>query len=97
MAILDPFNPRSVSFQIARMDDHLAALPALVDDGVMEKPRRLAVRLRAELATEEARGLTPGAILKIEQRLTGLADAIAERYFLAGGDRQRPDKRSQLA
>ncbi|MGA9826173.1 MAG: alpha-E domain-containing protein, partial [Methylocystis sp.] len=97
MAILDPFNPRSVSFQIARMDDHLAALPALVDDGVMEKPRRLAVRLRAELATEEARGLSPGAILKIEQRLCGLADAIAERYFLAGGDRQRPDKRSQLA
>ena len=96
MAILDPFNPRSVSFQIARMDDHLAALPALVDDGVMEKPRRLAVRLRAELATEEARGLTPGAILKIEQRLTGLADAIAERYFLPG-DKSRPDKRSQLA
>jgi len=96
MAILDPFNPRSVSFQVARMDDHLAALPALVDDGVMEKPRRLAVRLRAELATEEARGLSPGAILKIEQRLCGLADAIAERYFLAGGDRQRPDKRSQL-
>ena len=97
MAILDPFNPRSVSFQIARMDDHLAALPVLVDDGVMERPRRLAVRLRAELATEEARGLSPGAILKIEQRLCGLADAIAERYFLAGGDRQRPDKRSQLA
>jgi len=97
MAILDPFNPRSVSFQVARMDDHLAALRALVDDGVMEKPRRLAVRLRAELATEEARGLSPGAILKIEQRLCGLADAIAERYFLAGGDRQRPDKRSQLA
>jgi uncharacterized circularly permuted ATP-grasp superfamily protein/uncharacterized alpha-E superfamily protein len=97
MAILDPFNPRSVSFQIARMDDHLAALPALVDDGVMEKPRRLAVRLRAELATEEAPGLSPGAILKIEQRLCGLAEAIAERYFLAGGDRPRPDKRSQLA
>jgi uncharacterized alpha-E superfamily protein len=97
MAILDPFNPRSVSFQIVRMEDHLAALRALVDDGVMEKPRRLAVRLRAELETEEARRLSPGAILKIEQRLSGLADAIAERYFLPGGDKPRPDKRSQLA
>jgi uncharacterized circularly permuted ATP-grasp superfamily protein/uncharacterized alpha-E superfamily protein len=97
MAILDPFNPRSVSFQIVRMDDHLAALPALVDDGVMETPCRLAVRLRAELETEEARRLSPGAILKIEQRLSGLADAIAERYFLPGGDKPRRDKRSQLA
>jgi len=97
MAMLDPFNPRSVSFQIARIGDHLSALPVLVDDGVMEAPRRLAVRLRAELETEEAHRLSPGAILKIEQRLIGLADAIAERYFLHGGDKPRPDKRSQLA
>jgi uncharacterized circularly permuted ATP-grasp superfamily protein/uncharacterized alpha-E superfamily protein len=97
MAMLDPFNPRSVSFQIARIDDHLSALPALVDDGVMEAPRRLAVRLRSELETEEARRLSPVAILKIEQRLNGLADAVAKRYFLQGGDAPRPDKRSQLA
>jgi uncharacterized circularly permuted ATP-grasp superfamily protein/uncharacterized alpha-E superfamily protein len=97
MAMLDPYNPRSVSFQIARIDDHLSALPALVDDGVMEAPRRLAVRLRSELETEEARRLSPGAILKIEQRLNGLADAVAKRYFLQGGDARRPDKRSQLA
>jgi uncharacterized circularly permuted ATP-grasp superfamily protein/uncharacterized alpha-E superfamily protein len=96
MAMLDPFNPRSVSFQIVRMDDLLATLPALINDGVMETPRRLAVRLRAELETEEARRLSPAAILKIEQRLTGLADAIATRYFLPG-DRSRPDNRSQLA
>ena len=86
-----------MSFQIARIDDHLSALPALVDDGVMEAPRRLAVRLRSELETEEARRLSPGAILKIEQRLNGLADAVAKRYFLQGGDARRPDKRSQLA
>jgi len=43
------------------------------------------------------RRLSPAAILKIEQRVTGLADAIAERYFLHGGDKPRSDKRSQLA
>ncbi len=97
MAMLDPFNPRSTSFQIARIADHLSVLPVLVDDGVMEAPRRLALRLRADLETEEARDLSPGAILKIEQRLGGLADAIAERYFLHGADKRRGDKRSQLA
>ena len=29
MALLDPFNPRSVAFQVNRVDEHLAALPAL--------------------------------------------------------------------
>ena len=47
MAMLDPFNPRSVLFQAMRIDEHLAALPTLRNDGVMEPPRRLSVKLRA--------------------------------------------------
>ena len=46
MAMLDPFNPRSVLFQAMRIDEHLAALPTLRNDGVMEPPRRLSVKLR---------------------------------------------------
>ncbi len=97
MAMLDPFNPRSVSFQVARIDDQLANLPALIDDGVMEKPRRLATPLRAELAAKEARTLDAAAILSIEQRLTSLGDAIAQRYFLHGDNALPANKRSQLA
>jgi uncharacterized circularly permuted ATP-grasp superfamily protein/uncharacterized alpha-E superfamily protein len=97
MAMLDPFNPRSVSYQIARIDDQLATLPSLLDDGVMEKPRRLASPLRAELAAKEARALDPAGILAIEQRLTSLANAIAERYFLHGDNAIHANKRSQLA
>jgi uncharacterized circularly permuted ATP-grasp superfamily protein/uncharacterized alpha-E superfamily protein len=81
MAILDPFNPRSVGFQIMRIDEHLAALPTLRDDGVMEAPRRLCVKLRAELEAEDARMLDGARILSVEQRLMSLAQAIAERYF----------------
>ena len=86
MTMLDPFNPRSVAFQVTRIDEHLTALPSLHDDGVMEPPRRLSVKLRAELELEDARFLGPATILSVEQRLMALADKIAERYFAQGGE-----------
>jgi len=97
MALLDPFNPRSVGFQVARMDDHLAALPTLADDGVMEKPRRMSNLLRAELASREAKTLDTAAILAIEQRLLRLAEAISERYFLHRDSALAITKRAQFA
>lgn len=84
MTMLDPYNPRSVAFQVMRIDEHLAALPSLRDDGVMEPPRRLSVKLRADLVSEDARCLAVSTILSIEQRLMALADRIAERYFAHG-------------
>ena len=53
MAFLDPFNPRSVAFQAARIDEHLAALPTLRDDGILEVPRRIALGIAADLAVDE--------------------------------------------
>ena len=87
MAMLDPFNPRSVGFQAARIDEHLAALPTLRDDGVLEPPRRLSVKLRAELESEDARSLDQARILLIERHLMALADAIGARYFASASSR----------
>lgn len=81
MTILDPFNPRSVGFQALQIDERLAALPSLRDNGVLEPTRRLAVRLRADLEAEEAHRLDTSKILSIEQQFMSLADAIAARYF----------------
>jgi uncharacterized alpha-E superfamily protein len=97
IAILDPFNPRSVAFQARRVDEHLSQLPALVDDGMMEPQRRLAVSLRAELESEDARRLDAGRILVVEQRWMALANAISERYFSHSSDPAPADKRSKLA
>ena len=97
MAILDPFNPRSVGFQLARIDEHLAALPALVDDGVLEAHRQLSVRLRGDLQAEDASRLNVAAILSFEQRLMQLAEAIATRYFSDTVRRNRADRASELA
>ncbi len=90
MALLDPFNPRSVCFQVQRITEHLAGLPVLVEDGILEPPRRIATRLSAELSIEQAEDLETSKILAFEQRLTSLADAIASRYFLQSSARTDP-------
>ena len=97
MALLDPFNPRSVAFQAAAIDDHIAALPILRQDGMLEEPRRLSTQLRADLATEDAEKIDDQAILGVEQRLMSLGEAIAVRYFLQGAHHARAEKVTGLA
>ncbi|MGO9770015.1 MAG: alpha-E domain-containing protein, partial [Roseiarcus sp.] len=97
MALLDPFNPRSVAFQVNLVDEHLAALPAIKQDGVPEEPRRLSTLLRAELAAEYADRVDDSRILAVEQRVMTLADAIAARYFLQGAAAGRADAGVGLA
>lgn len=82
LVMLDPYNPRSVAFQIEQLDAEIAALPSLNDDGMLEEPRRLALKLATESRTAEASRLDRTGILYFEQLLMGLSNAVAERYFL---------------
>ena len=97
MALLDPFNPRSVVFQINRIDEGIATLPVLRRDGILEEPHRVTTQLHAELTTERAETLDNSRILAIEQRLLMLANAIAGRYFLQGAAQGRAEKVTGLA
>lgn len=97
MAMLDPYNPRSVSFQLARIDEILSALPMLSNDGMMETPRRLALRLRADLDVEEARDFDTMRILSLEQNIMRLADMVSERYFIHASGGVPANKPSGLA
>jgi uncharacterized alpha-E superfamily protein len=97
MVVLDPFNPRSVAFQVARVSEHLADLPTLNDDGMLEAPRRRVLKLAAEIATSVAASLENERILVFEQSLLSLASAVDERYFLQGPHLARADKTSGLA
>ena len=92
MALLDPFNPRSVAFQVNRIDEGIGTLPILRGDGMLEEPKRLTTLLRAELMTERAELLDDSRILAIEQELLSLANAIAARYFLQGASQGRAEK-----
>ena len=97
MALLDPYNPRSVAFQTNLIEQHISGLPVLRPDGLPEEPLRLATLLSAELAAEYADKIEDKRILAIEQRLATLAEAIATRYFLQGASQARAEKILALA
>ena len=82
MVLLDPFNPRSVGFQIETINQHISTLPALQDDGLLEEPRQIIARLATEIATSAAGNLETSTILAFEQRISNFADAVSSRYFL---------------
>ncbi len=82
LVMLDPYNPRSVAFQIDRLDTEIRDLPSLTEDGMLEAPRRLILKLAAECRTAEAARLDRNGILLFEQLLMGVSNAIADRYFL---------------
>jgi uncharacterized alpha-E superfamily protein len=92
MALLDPFNPRSVCFQINQLDRHLGMLPVLNNDGMPEEPKRLIARLATRVSTGIAEELDTATIFALEQKIMALAEAIAARYFL-----QRPEATASFA
>lgn len=81
LALLDPAMPRSVAFQVNEIVAHLAALPLDRTDGMLEPCRRLAQRLAAELATQEAGGIDRTRILGFEQQVMQLSDEFSSRFF----------------
>src|SRR5437762_2350121 len=97
LAVLDPYNPRSVAFQVATLTDHIAALPSLKEHGLIERPQRLAVALQAMLTTAEAAALDVKTLFALEQDLLILADAIGLHYFPHGPNASRPEKLTGLA
>ena len=97
MVLLDPFNPRSVAFQVEAICRHLADLPVLRVDGLPEAHQRLALKLAAEFTTCEASELDGAALTRLENAFEGLADAIVTRYFPNGPHAMRPEKLVGLA
>ena len=97
MCIRDSYNPRSVAFQVSTLNDHIASLPALKENGLIERPQRLAVALQAMLTTAEATSLDAKSLFALEQDLLSLADAIGSHYFPDGTTASRPEKLTGLA
>ena len=81
LIMLDDGNPRSVAFQIERLAEHLATLPAGAGDGVIDPVNRRARLLQTRIETSEAADIDGAAILSIENELLALASDIAARFF----------------
>ena len=97
LVVLDPYNPRSVAFQIEVLNEHIASLPALKENGLIERPQRLAVSLQARLTTAEAAHLDGRGLFALEQDPLNLAEAIGQHYFPHGPNATRPEKLTGLA
>jgi uncharacterized circularly permuted ATP-grasp superfamily protein/uncharacterized alpha-E superfamily protein len=80
LVVLEPNNPRSVAYQLARIETHLAALPR-GDDGRLSPPEQIAATLATRFRTVDAAELDPATFVDAEQTLMKLADVIAATYF----------------
>ncbi|HEY3694155.1 circularly permuted type 2 ATP-grasp protein [Phenylobacterium sp.] len=97
LVLLDPFNPRSMAFQVDTLKAHLAALPPLHFDGMPEEPNRQLIHLASEVETARAAELKPARALAFEQMLMKLSEALAARYFLQGSNATPSKRLSGLA
>jgi uncharacterized alpha-E superfamily protein len=97
LAVLDPYNPRSVAFQVQALNEHIASLPALRESGLIERPQRLAVAVQSMLTTAEAASFDTRTLFALEQDLLTLSDAIGLHYFPHGPNATRPEKLTGLA
>ncbi len=84
MVMLDPFNTRSLAFQVQTLKEHLAVLPSLLADGMLEEPSRVLLPLATDIETADAKTLTSAKMQGFERSLLKLSGAIADRYFLQG-------------
>jgi uncharacterized circularly permuted ATP-grasp superfamily protein/uncharacterized alpha-E superfamily protein len=82
LVVLDPFNPRSVAYQVDRIDAHLAALPLHQADGPMSPPQKVALTLATKLRTMEAPDIGDETIAGFETDLMQLSDLVASTYLI---------------
>jgi uncharacterized alpha-E superfamily protein len=80
LVALDPANPRSVVYQLSRIEAHLAALPKR-DDGRLSPPEQIAAALTTKLRTADVGTIGENTLLDAEAALMKLSDVIASSYF----------------
>jgi uncharacterized alpha-E superfamily protein len=81
LVALDPNNPRSIVFQLARIEAHLAALPKRGEENRLSPPEQIATAAVASLRTVEVASINENALVDIEAALMKLSDVVASSYF----------------
>jgi uncharacterized circularly permuted ATP-grasp superfamily protein/uncharacterized alpha-E superfamily protein len=76
LVMLDPNNPRSVIYQLERIEAHLAALPKHVADGRLSPPQQIAASIATGLRTADAAKIDTDLILGSENALMKLSETI---------------------
>jgi len=78
---LDPFNPRSVMFQLDRLKGEIAHLPEAGERGHLSPAARDVLRIHTALATEEPGDLSAEALDLLADDIAALYNSLARSYF----------------
>jgi uncharacterized circularly permuted ATP-grasp superfamily protein/uncharacterized alpha-E superfamily protein len=89
LVMLDPNNPRSVIYQLERIEAHLAALPRQVADGRLSPPQQIAASIATGLRTADAGKIDVDMILGYENALMKLSETIDSSH-LTHSERSEP-------
>jgi uncharacterized circularly permuted ATP-grasp superfamily protein/uncharacterized alpha-E superfamily protein len=81
LVLLDPNNPRSVVFQLERIEAHLGALPKRNAAGRLSPVQQIAASAATRLRTADAVAVDAALIVDIEQALMKLSDAMSAAYL----------------
>jgi uncharacterized circularly permuted ATP-grasp superfamily protein/uncharacterized alpha-E superfamily protein len=81
LVMLDPNNPRSMAFQLDRIEAHLSALPGRSATGRLSPVQQVAAALATRLRTVDVAAVDETLILEAEQALMKLSDAITTAYL----------------
>jgi uncharacterized circularly permuted ATP-grasp superfamily protein/uncharacterized alpha-E superfamily protein len=80
LVALDPNNPRSVAYQLARIETHLAAMPKR-DDGRLTPPEQIAIALATRMRTADVATIDEQSLLDSQATLMKLSEVVASTYF----------------
>jgi uncharacterized alpha-E superfamily protein len=89
LVMLDPNNPRSVAFQLDRIETHLSALPGRNATGRLSPVQQIVAAIAMRLRTVDAAAVDEALIVDFEQSLMKLSDAISASY-LSNNERSEP-------
>jgi len=81
LVMLDPNNPRSVVFQLDRIETHLGALPKRNSNGRLSPVQQIAASIATRLRTADVAEIDVALIVELEQALMKLSDAIGAAYL----------------
>jgi uncharacterized circularly permuted ATP-grasp superfamily protein/uncharacterized alpha-E superfamily protein len=81
LVVLDPNNPRSIAYQLGRIEIHLAVLAKRSPESRLSPPEQIAATLATQIRTVEAADLDEATFLGMEGTLMRLANVIGSTYF----------------
>ena len=92
LVALDPGNPRSIAFQVDRIDDHLASLPRSGPDNQPTPAQLVAAAIGARLRGITAERVDLPLIGQLERDLMRLSDLVTGSYLALAEPSAEMDK-----